>query len=288
MTATSPIPRRVAVVAHPQVPEAPSEAAAIAGYLNDRGVFCQSGLLYDEALRNEVRAGNFDLLIALGGDGTMLRAGHLAGPCNLPILGVNMGRLGFLMEISRDEWRLLMPRLLNGDYWLEKRMMITAEQWRGGERLGSWQVINEVAVSRGQLLRPVHLVTFVDGLYLTTYVADALIASTPTGSTAYVLAAGGPILPPELRNMVLVAVAPHLSLDRAIVLDEASTVSVTVHTDHQAVLSVDGQVPVGVADGDKITARASEHSVQFVRFQDRGYFYRNLTAHMNHNPSTEI
>jgi NAD+ kinase len=141
-------------------------------------------------------------------------------------------------------------------------------------------------VGRGQIIHPIHLITHVDNQYLTTYVADALIAASATGSTAYAMAAGGPILPPELRNILLIAVAPHLSIDQALVLHEGSSVSITLHTDHQAVLSPDGQVPVNLDDGDRVEARASEHSVQFIRFQDPGYFYRNLTPHMNQNPTT--
>jgi NAD+ kinase len=113
-----------------------------------------------------------------------------------------------------------------------------------------------------------------------------LIAATPTGSTAYALAAGGPILPPELRNILLVPVAPHLSLDRAIVLAEGSSVSITIEVDHQAVFSVDGQVPVGLTNDDRVHVYASPHVVKFIRFQDPGYFYRNLTPHMGQNPST--
>lgn len=275
----------IAIVAHPQVPEAANEAIQICDFLNERGLQADHGLLYDEKLRRRVKAGEFDLVIALGGDGTMLRAGHLCGPLGIPILGINLGHFGFLMEVRQNQWHNFLPRLLEGDYWLERRMMLTAEQWRAGELLGTWEVLNEVVVSRGQIVRPVHLITYVDGRYLTTYVADALIASTATGSTAYALAAGGPILPPELRNILLVPVAPHLSIDRAIVLAEGSSVGITVQTDHQAVLSVDGQVPIGLADGDRVDARASEHTVQFVRFQDPGYFYRNLTPHMEQNPS---
>lgn len=215
----------------------------------------------------------------------MLRAGHLCGPSNVPILGVNVGRFGFLLEIHQLQWRDFLPRLTTGDYWIERRMMLCAEQWRAGEKLGTWDVLNEVVVSRGQFIRPVHLTTVVDGRFLTTYVADALIAATPTGSTAYALAAGGPILPPELRNILLMPVAPHLSLDRAIVLAEESTVSITIQADHQAVFSVDGQVPIGVSDDDRVEVYASKHSVQFIRFQDPGYFYRNLTQHMSKNPT---
>jgi NAD+ kinase len=152
--------------------------------------------------------------------------------------------------------------------------------------LGAWEVLNEIVVSRGQTVRPVHLVANVDGRYLATYVADALIASTATGSTAYALAAGGPILPPELRNILLVAVAPHLSIDRAIVLAEGATIRIVVNTDHQAVLSPDGQASIEMLDGDRVEAYASEHTVGFLRFQDPGYFYRNLTPHMSQNPST--
>lgn len=280
------IPKRIAIATHPQLPAAAEEAIQIADYLGKQGISTMRGLLYDEELRSEVIEGNVDLLIAIGGDGTMLRAGHLCGPVGVPILGINLGRFGFLIEISKDQWHKILPRLLAGEYWLENRMMLAVEQWRGKERLGTWEVLNEVVVSRGQIVRPVHLNTHVDGRFLTTYVADAVIASTPTGSTAYALAAGGPILPPELRNILLVAVAPHLSLDRAIVLAEGSSVSIVVYTDHQAVLSIDGQMPINLVDGDRVDARASEHTVRFVRFQDPAYFYRNLTSHMNQNPST--
>lgn len=277
---------RVAITAHPRLHEALKEAQRITEYLASMGVTVDNCPLYDETFHQKVKSGNYDLLIAIGGDGTMLRAGHLCGPLNVPILGVNQGKFGFLTEIRANQWRQIMPRLLAGDYRLERRMMLCAEQVRAGELLGEWDVLNEVVIGRGHIVRPVHLVTEVDGRYLTTYVADALIASTPTGSTAYALAAGGPILPPELRTILLVAVAPHLSIDRAIVLAEGSTVEVTVHTDHQASVCIDGQAPIDLLDGDRVNVSASDHTVEFIRFQDPGYFYRNLTPHMNQNPST--
>ncbi len=274
---------RIAVAANPKLPEAAGVGARIAAWIKDQGREAMSGLLYDEELNQRVKAGGFDLLIALGGDGTMLRAGHLCGPCDVPILGINLGHFGFLMEINHEQWLEFLPRVLAGDYWLEERMMLLAQQWRAGSVVGRWEVVNEVVVGRGQIVRPVLIDTSVDGFYLTTYTADAMLAATPTGSTAYALAAGGPILPPQLRNILIVPVAPHLSLDRAIVLAEGSTVTFTVHFDHQASLCVDGQAPIGLADGDRVSAQASEHSVQFVRFQDPGYFYRNLTPHMYRN-----
>lgn len=216
----------------------------------------------------------------------MLRAGHLCAPYRVPILGINLGKFGFLTEIRMDEWREMLPKLFDGDFWIENRMMLLCEHKRAGKLLGSWDVLNEVWVGRGENIRAVHLHTRVDGRYLTSYVADGLIAATPTGSTAYALAAGGPILPPELRNILLVAVAPHLSLDRAIVLAEGSSVNITIESDHQAVLSVDGQGPVHLESGDQVDVRASGHTCNFIRFQDPAYFYRNLTPHMSNNPIT--
>jgi NAD+ kinase len=283
-----PVLENVLVLAHPNLPEAFSEASQVASFLIENGIKADYGPLYDENLHQRATAGLYQLLIALGGDGTMLRAGHLGGPCDIPILGINLGRFGFLTEIHQTQWRTVLPGLLSNQYWVERRMMLCTEQWRAGERLGSWDVVNEVVVCRGSIVRPVHLITSVDGRYLTTYVADGLIASTATGSTAYALAAGGPILPPELRNILIIPVAPHLSVERAIVLAEGSTVSITVKTDHQAVLSVDGQIPVELQDGDRVDAFAGEHTLKFVRFQDPGYFYRNLTTHMNQNPITGV
>lgn len=276
----------ILVVANPQLAEAANQAEEIVSFLKAQGLTAISGMLNDGEVRERICDEEISLFIALGGDGTMLRAGNMCAPCNIPILGINMGRFGFLTEIRQEQWRQVIPRLFQGDYWIEHRMMLCAEQWRNDKMLGSWEVLNEVVVSRGHSVRPVHLLTHVDGRYLTTYVADALIASTATGSTAYALAAGGPILPPELRNILLVAVAPHLSIDRAIVLAEGSAVSITVQTTHQAVMSPDGLGPIEMETGDRINAYASQHSVQFIRFQDPGYFYRNLTPHMSQNPST--
>jgi NAD+ kinase len=281
-----PAIQRVAIATHPQLPIASDEAELIASFLHQQEIDTIHGSLYDEDLRNQVKINAVDLLIALGGDGTMLRAGHLCGPHGVPILGINLGKFGFLTAINRDEWDTALIRLLKGDGWLEQRMMLNAKQIHDENNIGSWHILNEVFIGRGAIVRPVHLDAYVDERFLTTYVADGLIAATPTGSTAYALAAGGPILPPELRNILLVPVAPHLSIDRAIVLAEGATVTVTVHTDHQAIICIDGQPPIQIKDGDQIHIRASDHTVQFVRIQDPGYFYRNLTPHMYKNPST--
>jgi NAD+ kinase len=278
------LPQRPVVTAYPKMPAAFAEAEAISDYLKEKGVEAPCGSLYEEGLRKRVKNGDFDLLIAVGGDGTMLRAGHLCAPCSVPILGINLGRLGFLIQVQQDEWRDMFERLFNGEAWIENRMMLRVEHLRAGELLGTWQALNEVVVGRGQYLRPVKLAASADGHMLTTYIADGLIAATPTGSTAYALAAGGPILPPELRNMLIVPIAPHLSVDRAVVLAEGSSISIDVKSDN-AILSVDGAIPTGLAEDDRVDIRAAGYTAQFVRFGDAGYFYRNLTAHMNQNPA---
>ena len=273
-------PKRPVVVSYPKMPDAVAEAALIVNFLKEKGFNAPQGSLYDEDLRRRVKSGEFDMLIAVGGDGTMLRAGHLCAPSGVPILGINLGRLGFLIQIERDEWHPMLERLFNGEAWIENRMMIHAEHVRAGEVLGHWHELNEAVVSRGQNLRPVRLTASVDGRVLTTYVCDGLIASTPTGSTAYALAAGGPILPPDLRNILIVPIAPHLSVDRAVVLAEGSSVSIIVKSEN-AVFSVDGQSPMPLAEDDHMDVRAAEYAAQFVRFGDPGYFYRNINAHMN-------
>lgn len=276
------LPKRPVIAAYPRMPGTFAEAEAMSNYLKEKGIDAPFGSLYDETLRKRVRRGEFDLLIMVGGDGSVLRAGNLCAPSKVPILGVNLGRIGFLIQVEKEEWREYFDKLWNGEAWIEYRMMLHAEHIRSGEVLGSWESLNEVVVGRGQTLRPIRLSASVDGRHLTSYVADGLIASTATGSTGYALAAGGPILPPELRNILLVPIAPHLSVDRAVVLAEGSTVSMQVNGEN-AVLSIDGQPSITLMEDDHVEVRAAEVTAQFVRFGDPGYFYRNLTAHMNEN-----
>jgi NAD+ kinase len=239
----------------------------------------------EETLRAGMLNGGQDLLVALGGDGTMLRAGHISADPQVPILGINMGRYGFLTGVQRDEWQEAFQRILAGDYWLEKRMMLESTLIREGREIGRWNALNDVVISRGEEIRPVQLKIHINQRHLSTIVADAIIASTATGSTAYAMAAGGPILSPELRNIILVPVAPHLSIEQTLVLAESVLVAVEVFTSHQAVICVDGQPPIALKTEDWIEIHASENVVEFIRFEDPGYFYRNLIPYMDQNPS---
>ena len=265
----------VGVLFHPYIPASRQVAEEVVAFVQARGLDAWMASSWDEALvrRHLERT---DLLVALGGDGTMLRAGRLAAGYRVPILGVNLGRLGFLAEVEPGAWPEALERVLNEAYWLESRLMLDAELHRDGQVLGSYRALNDVVVSRGTLARVIRVTAHVDGGRLTTYVADGVIVATPTGSTGYALAAGGPILPPELKNMLIVAIAPHLSLDKAVVLDEGSEVWLDVETDHQVILTVDGQFEVDMRHGDRLVVRASPYEAYFVRLQDRNYFYRTL------------
>lgn len=272
------------MVAHPKIPTALQDAQNMSAYLQSKGFDASCGSLYDEALRRRVRNHEFDVLISIGGDGTMLRAGHLCAPVQIPLLGINKGRLGFLYQTDELGWEHTLDQLMAGEYWFENRMMLRAEHYRVGELRGSWQAVNDTVIARGQMMRPIHISVSVDGQYLSTYVADGLITATATGSTAYALAAGGPILPPEVRNILIVPIAPHLSVDRALVLSEGATVSISVSSEN-AIMSIDGQTPVALDENDRVDVRASENTLQIIRFGNRDYFYRNLTAHMNRSNS---
>lgn len=272
--------KKVGLLHHPKLPESLALAQEMARHLEERGVSPWLCSAWDE---NEIacRVGDFDLLITLGGDGTILRAARVAAEHSVPILGLNLGRVGFLAEMERGDWPEKLSLVLEGKYWLEERMMLQAEWWREGN-VTSWagEVLNEFVVGRGTLARIVRLATYIDGEYLTTYAADGLIVATATGSTAYALAVGGPILPPELNNILLIPIAPHLCLDRAVVLSQGARVEVQVSTDHRAILTVDGQFDVELKDADRVVITASPHACRFIRTQDKVYFYRTLVERL--------
>jgi len=267
--------RRIGLLHHPKLPNTPPLAEAMARQAAEFGLEAWIGSTWDEEAVRAVIDG-LDLLVTLGGDGSILRAARVACGHGVPVLGVNMGRLGFLAELEPDQFSAALPRLVSGEYWIEERMMLYAEYHRGEVCWGQYEALNDVVLSRGSLARMVRLETHIDGSFLTTYSADGLIVSTATGSTAYAFAAGGPVLPPQLRNILLIPIASHLSMDRAIVLAQGASVKVKIHTDHQAILTVDGQFEYELLDGDWVTVQASPHTSRFVRMLDRTYFYRTL------------
>ncbi|MCE7986176.1 MAG: NAD(+)/NADH kinase [Caldilinea sp. CFX5] len=277
-----PLFRRIGVLHHPKKPDSIALAKKIEGFLRGLGLteIWQESAWDATAVAKHLPG--VDLLITLGGDGTLLRAARMGAPYLVPMLGVKMGRLGFLAELMPDQWQGALQRIIQGDYWVEERLMVRARVERRGNDGQAPQVIcehdalNDVVFSRGDLARVVRISAHLDGGYLTTYTCDGLIVSTATGSTGYALAVGGPILPPELRNILLIPIAPHLSMDRAVVLAEGAEIRLRAYSDHRPILTVDGQVVVEIADEDEVIVVGSPCKARFVRVCERSYFYQVL------------
>lgn len=265
------------LLCHPKKPDSLTLAAEMEAFLRDRGCAVWVGSAWDEPAALAHVAG-LDALISLGGDGTILRAARIGSSRGVPLLGVKLGRVSFLAEVAPDDWRAPLERVLAGDYWLEERMLLDVNVVREGEPAvnHSYMALNDVVISRGSLARMVTVEAWVDQSYLTAYRADGVIVSTPTGCTGYALAAGGPVLPPELKNILLIPICAHLSLDRPIVLAQGVTVTLEAHADYAPILTVDGQFEIELAEGDRVEVRASPHTAQFIHIQDRAYFYRTL------------
>jgi NAD+ kinase len=219
---------------------------------------------------------NVDLILTLGGDGTLLRAARVGAPCGVPVIGVKLGTVGFLSGLRPEAFAENLDRLLNGDYWIEERMMVQARWLRGEQEIGVYEAINDVVVSRGKLARVIRIEAAIDGEVLQLFAADGAIIATATGSTAYSLAAGGPILAPSVRTMVLTLISPYLSPINSLVLPEGTQVSLQVHSQNNPILTVDGQADHELQDGDVVETKASPYPARFARLETPGYFYRTL------------
>lgn len=266
---------KIGILYQTRIPDSEKVAGEISDWLEGRGVDTWVGTGREDGIIDE-NVADMDLLIVLGGDGTTLRAARMLTPYNVPIFGVNLGRVGFLSEAQPDEWPEKLTNVLDGNYWIERRLRMQANLLRNDHQVASFTALNDVVVGRGSQARVIRLHLRVDGDLVTTYVADALIVATPTGSTAYAMAAGGPLLPPQLQNFVVVPVAAHLSLNQALVLHEEAEISIRVEMDHEANLTADGQLGSPVENGDRVTVTKHPQPINFARVESSGYFYRRL------------
>ncbi len=215
-----------------------------------------------------------DVIVVLGGDGTMLRGARIAALRGTPLLGVNLGGLGFITEFGRDELRDCMGRVLSGECTLEERMMLDAALTRDGSVIDSSTVLNDVVINKGALARMIDLRCAVDGSFVTVYKADGLIVATPTGSTGYTLSAGGPILYPATRATVLTPICPHTLTNRPIVLSEDAEVAITLSAaSDDVVLTLDGQRGLPLMKNDTVTVRKSLHVTRLLMPTGRDYFH---------------
>lgn len=224
--------------------------------------------------------GGLDLIFTFGGDGTILRAARIAAPLGVPLVGINLGRVGFLTELNPWQVQERIPLFLRGEYWLEERAMLRAELWRGSELVGDFLALNDVVASRAALSRVVNCTLSVNGHKVTTYVADGVIVASPTGSTAYSMAAGGPILHPELRSIVVTPIAPYLTIVKSLVLPDTNKIDLHIDTDDEAFLTVDGQTHVPLVDGDTVRVTTLPNPCFFARVQDRAYFTATIVTRL--------
>ena len=277
----------IGMIYNPVVPAAHGLASALVERLelNGKAWMCHA----TEADPELPQAKDTDLIITVGGDGTIIRAARLSVPWGIPILGINMGRLGFMTELEADEALEKVPQYLEGNARVEERFMLQVEvlpgkirQNRGGisGNGGCYHALNDAVVTRGGVSRLIRIGACIDGAHLTDFRADALIVSTSTGSTGYNLSVGGPILPPEAGAIIIKAVAPHVGIAPALVLPSESVIELTVETDHQAMVSVDGYLDTALTSGDGIRVRTSTYKSRFLRAHPPTHFYSTLTQRL--------
>ena len=272
--------RRVGIVAKPDAPRAPEVVTRLVDWLTERGI--------DVTLEKEtagivpaVRAtaankaelpGLSDLLIVLGGDGTLLSMARAVGDLGVPILGVNLGGLGFLTATTLDEMLPSLEAAVEGRMVVEDRLMLVARVFRNGSAVCEHMALNDMVITKSAMSRIISLAVSVEGEYATAYRADGLIISTPTGSTAYSLSAGGPILFPTADAIVLTPICSHTLTNRPIVIPASHRIEVTVQSDQEIMLTVDGQVGVGLRERDIVQIVKAAAHIRLVRFPQKDFF----------------
>jgi NAD+ kinase len=266
--------KRIGVLYHPKVQKTEAFARTISDHFSGKGLECWLLSSWDEAAAKSSVKGS-DLILSVGGDGTILRVARIVFPLEIPIVGVNFGNLGFMTELEADEVLDKLPLILAGQGRIESRAMLQSMVKSTGK---TYYALNDIVIGRGKNVRLVNIEVKINGDLLATYRADAVIVSTATGSTGYALAANGPILFPESRDIILKAVCPHLSLDKAVVLKSDTEIKLTAFTNHEAVISMDGQVEESLQNGEEITVTLSPKVTRFVRLKPEGNFYNTLTS----------
>ena len=266
--------KRIGILYHPKIERAKTFSTELERFLIAKGVSSWLCSAWEEGEVKPQVAGS-DLILSIGGDGTILRAARAVVPHTVPILGINFGNLGFMTEFGADDALKKLPRLLEGDGRIEERAMLEAKLVSQGK---IFHALNDVFAGRGSSTRLVRIEARIDGEIITTYRADGVIVATATGSTGYSLAAGGPVLYPQSKQILLKPVCAHLTLDKALVLPPEAVVQLKVNTRHEAMLSIDGQVELPLHDRDEVIIRLSNYVARFLRLQPETYFYSSLAS----------
>ncbi len=271
--------KRVGVFAKRNQPEAVEIARQVTSWLQERGieVFHDKALAEDLGTVQGYPGGSIpamvNLIIVLGGDGTLISVARKVGDLRTPILGVNLGSLGFLTEITLQEIFPVLEQVVRGDFTVSSRMMLDAVVRRNSQEVGRYRVLNDVVINKGALARIIDMEASVDDVYLTTFKADGLIISTPTGSTGYNLAAGGPIIYPDLDCLVMAPICPHMLTNRPIIVSDKAIIRVEVKfLDQDVVFTADGQVGMPLQGGDVVEVRRSRSCTLLVKSPTKDYF----------------
>ncbi len=227
--------------------------------------------LTDSIPRDHVADGS-ELVIVLGGDGTLLSAARAVGGRDVPLFAVNLGNLGFLTSIKVDELYPQLERALRGDFRFGLRRMLHGELRRGGKCVASYEALNDVALAKAEIARMIELEVHVDGHFMCVYRADGLVLSTPTGSTAYSLSAGGPIIFPTVEALCLTPICPHTLTHRPVILPDETVIEVTARGSNATYLTVDGQVGELLQPGDQVVCRLSDRAIRLIAPPDKSFF----------------
>lgn len=278
--------KKIGILYHPLKEATHTLAKKLEGFLVGKklSVWVASAWEWEKARE---RVGDSDLILTVGGDGTILRAAQVAAPTGTPITGVNMGRFGFMTELTVEEAQDKLPALISGEGWIDERFLLEAEFYPADtqtEKPQTFLALNDAVVARGAAVRLIHVEATIDGDRFTTYQADGVIASTATGSTSYALAAGGPILHPQAKEYLLVPINPHLGTAFPMVLDRQAIVQLHVVSTTPALLSVDGHINVPLFTGAKVTVKHSSKTVRFLRIHREKSFYATLEKKLKEKP----
>jgi NAD+ kinase len=271
----------IGMLVHPQNPAAQETAARIRERLAADAIPC-----WEESTRatdtdiSETHLAATRLLLVLGGDGSLMRAAQLTAPRDIPVVAVSLGRLGFLAELTPENAVDLLPQFLAGNYWLDRRLMLEVTVARADGTSTTVLAANDAVVTNPKPSRVLDVTCAVDDAPVTTFVADAFIVSTPTGSTAYNLAAHGPIVAPWTQTMILTPVAPHLSSIDSLIISSDARVTLVASSREGAVLTSDGQIDVPLASGDVVHICASRHTLALARVNPRNHFYATLVSRL--------
>jgi NAD+ kinase len=280
----SPI-KRIGIVLKPNQPDALRTVCELVTWLNERAITLvgtpelerdriqnETGCPVDQAPREELAA-NVDLILVLGGDGTMIATARMLGDREVPVLGVNYGGLGYLAEFRIEELHQALDSILSGNFRLDKRVMLGVELRRGGELITQNRVLNDVVINKSALARIIEIDAYLNQHFVNSFRADGLIISTPTGSTAYNLSAGGPVIFPSMNAVVITPICPFTLSNRPIVVPDDATIELLLKTDQEEVtLTLDGQVGFSLNVEDRVVIRKSSVTFNLVQPSNRNYF----------------